>query len=252
MDPLDTTREIRESARELKFAVDPATAGRIRERARELLSPDPYAGGANGDEYQTSTLYFDTAEYSVYRRKGSFRRAKHRIRRYGAGDLVFLERKLRTADLLSKRRTIVRRDDLPLLTAATPDPNWEGRWFHERVRLRRLAIVCQVTYRRTARVGMTDYGPIRLTVDEDLRGLAVTRPEFEDAGAGPALAADAIVELKFRAAMPAVFKRLVEEFHLQPQKTSKYRLAIEAVRPDVVAAIAARKAARLARRAARA
>ena len=33
----------------------------------------------------TSTLYFDTADYAVYRRHGSFRRAKHRIRRYGAG-----------------------------------------------------------------------------------------------------------------------------------------------------------------------
>ena len=56
--------------------------------------------------------------------------------------------------------------------------------------------------------------------------------------------------MKFRAAMPAVFKQLVEEFALEPQRISKYRLGIEAARPDVVAAIAARRAeARRARRA---
>ena len=236
--PAATTREIRDSAREIKFSVDAQTAARIRARARELLSPDPYAGGLNADEYLTTTLYFDTADHAVYRRRGSYRRAKHRIRRYGASDLVFLERKLRTAELLSKRRTIVRHDDLPLLTAESPDAGWEGCWFHERLLLRRLGAVCQVTYRRTARVGMTDYGPIRLTIDEDLRALAVDRPEFHDTGRAIALVGRTIVELKFRAAMPAVFKRVVEEFALRPEKISKYRLAIEAVRPDVAAAAA--------------
>ena len=49
-----------------------------------------------------------------------------------------------------------------------------------------------------------------------------------------------IVEMKFRAAMPAVFKQIVEEFALQPQRLSKYRLGLEATRPDAVAAVAAR------------
>ncbi len=203
-----------------------------------MLSPDPYAGGLNADEYLTTTLYFDTADHAVYRRRGSYRRAKHRIRRYGASDFVFLERKLRTAELLSKRRTIVRYDDLPLLTAESPDAGWEGRWFHERLLLRRLGVVCQVAYRRTARVGMTDYGPIRLTIDEDLRGLAVDRPEFNSTGPTTALARLTVVEMKFRAVMPAVFKRIIEEFAMRPEKISKYRLAIEAVRPDVAAASA--------------
>ena len=237
----ESTRETRPNALEIKFLVDPDTASRIRERARSLFTADPYAAGPFADEYRTSTLYFDTTDFKVYRRTGSFRRAKHRVRRYGNADLVFLERKLRTADLVSKRRTPVRCDDLPLLSAVSPDTTWEGRWFHERLLLRKLGITCQVGYRRTARVGMSDYGPFRLTIDEDLRGTATTAPEFLDA-AGISLSENAIIEMKFRAVMPTLLKQLVEEFALQPAKVSKYRLAIEGVRPDLVSSIEAERA----------
>lgn len=236
-----TTREIRDNALEIKFEVDAETAARIRERARAHFTADPFAGGPHADEYVTSTLYFDTEDFKVYRRKGSYRRAKHRIRRYGDGDIVFLERKLRTDELVSKRRTTVRCNDLPLLTAPTPDLNWEGRWFHERLMLRKLGVVCQITYRRTARMGVTDNGPFRLTLDEDLRGLSTTTPEFQSAS-GISLTDKTIVEMKFRGAMPAVLRQIVEEFAMRPARVSKYRFGIEGVRPDAIAAIAARKA----------
>jgi hypothetical protein len=228
-----SSREIRESASELKFFLDTGTAARLLDRARRLLSPDPYAEGPSTDEYTTTTLYFDSRDFSVYRRNGSYGRAKYRVRRYGQGDVVFLERKLRTAEFVTKRRTLVPIEDLPLLTAPTPDLAWSGRWFHERLLMRRLAAVCQIAYRRTARVGMTDYGPIRLTLDRELRGLAVGAPEFLSAGGAVPLADRTILELKFRGAMPAIFKQLVEEFALRPGRLSKYRLGIEATRPDV-------------------
>jgi hypothetical protein len=88
---------------------------------------------------------------------------------------------------------------------------------------------------------MSDYGPFRLTIDEDLRGTATTAPEFLDA-AGISLTDNSIIEMKFRAVMPALLKQLVEEFALQPAKVSKYRLAVEAVRPDLVASIEAERA----------
>jgi len=238
-----STREIRDSASEIKFLVSTDAAARLRERARSLLAPDPYASGPNADQYTTTTIYFDTADFAVYGRRGSYRRAKYRVRRYGAGDIVFLERKLRTNDYLSKRRTTVRIEDLTLLTAAEPDATWNGTWFRERLRARKLGAVCQVVYERTARVGMTDYGPIRLTIDEQLRGLAVDVPEFVPTADDRPLLRGTIVELKFRAAMPAVFKQIVEEFALMPEAVSKYRLGIEATRPDVAMALAARKAA---------
>ena len=236
----ESTREIRQNALEIKFDVDLDTAARIRQRARSLFAADPFATGPHADEYQTSTLYFDTDDFKVYQRKASYRRAKHRVRRYGTADLVFLERKLRSADLVSKRRTTVRCEDLPLIAAESADATWEGRWFRERLRLRKLGIVCQVVYWRTARVGMTDYGPFRLTIDEDLRGVAATAPEFRKID-GILLTDRAIVEMKFRAVMPALLRQLVEEFALQPARISKYRLAIEGVRPDIVAALEAAK-----------
>ena len=44
------------------------------------------------------------------------------------------------------------------------------------------------------------------------------------------LAGRNILELKYHARVPAVFRRLIEEFALKPQTASKYRLATAAVR----------------------
>ena len=120
-------REIRESAFEIKFVVNQDTGQRIRERARTLLAADPWASsGPASDEYTITSLYFDTPDLAVYNRRGSYRRAKYRIRRYGQSDVVFLERKLRTKDLLTKRRTNVRLEDLPLLLS--DDDAADGTW----------------------------------------------------------------------------------------------------------------------------
>ena len=225
-------REIRESAFEIKFVVDQDTGQRVRERARQLLAADPWASGPTADEYTITSLYFDTEDLAVFHRRGSYRRAKYRIRRYGQSDVVFLERKLRTSDLLSKRRTNVRIEDLPLLGAKDDaiDRHWPGHWFRKRVDARKLSAVCQVTYERTARVGLTDYGPIRLTVDTGLKAAPVDGAAFISLDGAPSITESTIVEMKFRAGMPAVFKLIVEEFALQAQRMSKYRLATECTR----------------------
>jgi hypothetical protein len=225
-------REIRESAFEIKFVVDQDTGQRIRERARALLAADPWASGPAADEYTITSLYFDTPDLAVYNRRGSFRRAKYRIRRYGQSDMVFLERKLRTKDLLSKRRTNVRLEDLPLLHNGEDavDRTWPGHWFRKRIHTRGLGAVCQITYERTARIGLTDYGPIRLTVDTGLKASAVDGASFVSSDGAQPVTESTIVEMKFRAGIPAVFKLLVEEFALTAQRVSKYRLATECTR----------------------
>lgn len=232
------SRDIRLSAFEMKFVVDRELGARIRERARTLLSPDPYASGPASDEYHTTTIYFDTTDFAVYRRRGSYRRAKYRVRRYGHGEVVFLERKLRTSEVLSKRRSTVTVDSLPRLAGDSLDPAWQGQWFHERLLMRRLVPACQVSYERTARVGMTDYGPIRLTLDEGLAGIATDSTQFRNEPMTPLFPGRTIVEMKFTAAMPAAFKTVVEEFSLEPARISKYRLGVEGTRglsPDVEA-----------------
>ena len=152
------------------------------------------------------------------------------MRRYGSSDVVFLERKLRTRALLSKRRSIVAIDELPLLEQPVADlAGWPGAWFASRLVMRRLSPVCQVTYERTARVTSTPYGLARLTVDTQLAAQVSSSWAFQSPDYRPVLTTEAIVELKFIVAMPAVFKRFIETFGLAPVTLSKYRLSAEAL-----------------------
>ena len=227
-DGVPHVREARGLASEIKFVVDPALGQAIRAWARMHLEPDPHGSGSFGDEYQTTTIYFDTSSLHVLRRSGSYGRAKYRVRRYGTGDMVFLERKLRRPRLLVKRRTRVSIEELRRLTAA-PNGDWSGSWFGKRLAARGLAPVCQVRYARTARGTLTDGGTARLTIDDAPSAAVVAGASFTDATGVPVLDRQLIVELKFRASLPAVFTRLIEEFRLVPKTASKYRLSMVAL-----------------------
>jgi len=220
------SHETRDFARETKFLVDADKADAIRAWAREYLARDPSGEGPTGDEYSTTSLYFDTKNYDVYYQRRSFKRAKYRIRRYGLADVVFLERKFRSSRLLAKRRTIVPVKDLVWLDQPTSDPSWAGYWFHRRLTLRGLHPIMQFSYTRVARLGNAESGPVRLTLDTNLRAL----PMFDKAfipGVGVPLMEfmnnKVILELKYRVELPAIFRKLVEEFKLSRAKVSKYR-----------------------------
>jgi len=235
MSPSIQSRESRARAWEIKFLLNPALAERVRGWARSRLRPDPNGQGPHGDGYQISSLYYDTEQLDVFHRRGSYGRGKYRIRRYGKSDWVFLERKLRTRRQLTKRRTMVELSDLDRLNEAETQNGWAGYWFYRRLRLRRLGPVCQLTYNRTARVAMTQYGPIRLTLDSHLRARPADSAWFSVAG-GTAFCGDQVIlELKFRQTMPLLFKSLVEEFALNPSRISKYRLAAVALELDAPA-----------------
>ena len=165
----------------------------------------------------------------MFHRRGSFGRSKYRIRRYGEAQVGFLERKLKTRGLLTKRRSIVRLDELEFL--ATDDDNrvWPGHWFHRRLLARILSPACQISYQRTALVAMTSFGPIRLTMDSGLRALGITCIQFSNELGAPLLEDQIILELKFRYGLPALFKYLLEEFALTPVPFSKYRFAAAAL-----------------------
>jgi hypothetical protein len=223
------SRETRELAYEVKFLVDAERARCIRDWARSRLEPDPHGSGARQDEYRIASVYFDTANFDVFRRQGSFGRAKYRIRRYGSSDIVFLERKLRTSSLLTKHRTRIPMDDLECLMLDDVPHDWTGRWFHRRLRARGLQPTCHVSYTRTARQITTDVGFARLTLDEHLRADRCAGLDFAGRPATPVLQRHLILELKFRIAMPAVFKHLVEEFRLNPEPVSKYRFGVRTV-----------------------
>jgi hypothetical protein len=227
----DEVREQRAFAAEIKFLITPEQGDAVRAWARTRLAADPYGSGEGGDRYSTSTLYCETAAQDVFHRRGSYGRSKYRIRRYASSDMVFLERKLRTKDMLSKRRSLVPVDDLALLGpgASGWSKGWQGTWFGERVATRRLGPICQVTYDRVARLAPTPYGVARLTLDSYLRAWPAPAFEFQNGEPEPVLTGRVILEMKFRVEMPAVFKALVEEFHLSPARISKYRSAVTAL-----------------------
>lgn len=213
-------------AAEWKFSLDLETAAAVRQWARARMRPDPHGGGADGDRYAITTLYLDTAGFDVLARTGSYGRGKYRIRRYGAAPGVFLERKLKNHGRVGKRRTLVSVDQLAELDAARARSDWAGAWFHRRILSRALRPVCQIGYARTARMGLTEDGPIRLTLDEDLRVVPASGFAFESMGdAWPLRTGRVVLELKFRGAPPELFGELMAEFGLEPGASSKYRAA---------------------------
>jgi hypothetical protein len=230
------TRETRAFASEVKFVLPRATGLAVMEWARRELAPDPYGAGPQGDEYHTSTIYFDSAAFDVYHRRRSFGRCKYRVRRYEGHSSVFLERKLRRPGMLAKRRTIVGLSSLAHLENGSLN-GWPGNWFQRRLLLRGLRPVCEIGYTRVARIGSAPSGPIRLTLDSALHVAPTQKPIFGHAGpALPILDGWMIVELKFRSDVPALFKRLVEEFRLVPQTASKYRIGMTALDPNATGA----------------
>jgi hypothetical protein len=214
---------------EIKFVVDAALGGEIREWSRSRLAPDPHGRGAFDDEYRVSSLYFDTAARDVFHRRGSYGRSKYRIRRYHHEPSVFLERKLRTAGRLSKRRSSIDLGTLPLLAIEGALNGDSTFWFRRRVALRGLQPVCQVTYLRTARESASTEGTARLTLDSALQAVASDVFSFDPRPVTPLIPDVMILELKYRQTLPGVFKDLVETFRLRPQRSSKYRVAADAL-----------------------
>lgn len=223
------SRETRAAACEIKFLIDPEVAPALRTWARVNLQPDPHGSGPFGDEYETASLYYDTPDLDVLHRRQSYGRAKYRVRRYGSADIIFLERKLRKPGLLIKRRTVESLAALDRLEALGHGGAWAGDWFHRRLVARRLQPVSQVVYHRMARVVECPEGPARLTLDSGLRASRADRSRFSAEPGVPFLEDRLVLELKYRVRLPAIFRRLVEDFALRTESASKYRLGMAAL-----------------------
>jgi hypothetical protein len=222
-------RENRAFAAEIKFFVPAESVDALRDWARLRLAPDSYGRGPHGDTYETNSLYFDTPDFDVFHRRGSYGRSKYRVRRYGQSNALFFERKLKTRDLVSKRRSIVDLHELPRLARLEPKKGWAGHWFHRRILARDLDVVCQVAYSRTALVQSNGEGPIRLTLDEHVRAERISELAFNVLDGRPLTGAAAILELKYYHGLPAMFQELIAKFSLVAQPISKYRMSVAAL-----------------------
>src|SRR5262245_22329638 len=89
-------------AYELKFLVGVREARAVEALLAPRLAIDPHADPSLGNAYRTTTLYCDTPAFEVLRRIGSHKRRKYRLRRYGHGSVLFLERKSKKGERVSK------------------------------------------------------------------------------------------------------------------------------------------------------
>jgi len=216
---------------EMKFQIAEELAQQVEGWAREHLAFDSHANPALDNAYRIHTLYLDTAALNVYHRVPPLARRKLRLRRYDHEGIVFLERKTRRGDRVSKRRTPVAAVDLARLADPLPDPGWSGYWFHRRVLAQGVRPICHVTYDRVAHVGESAEGPLRLTLDRRIMCSPSREWRLAEAAAAlPLLTSHVVLELKYRSALPTLFKQLIRDFQLQPRSTSKYRLSVEAWR----------------------
>lgn len=216
-------------AHEVKFVLTESEAQRVEATLRSLLIPDPHAACDADGSYSTTTLYCDTPDFDLFHRRGKLARRKFRLRRYGHDDVIFLERKTKQGTRVRKRRSPIAIDELQRLNQSPTEFAWDGDWFHRRLAVQQLRPVLAVMYDRRAFVGHGDDGPLRLTFDRAIRGRPVTDWHIAPFDGGHHVLTDRVVcEFKFRGAMPAPFKAVVEAERLSPGAASKYRLCLAA------------------------
>ena len=214
---------------EIKFLLAESQAREVERLLQPRMDLDPNADPGLGNAYRITSVYFDTVDFDVYHRGDGFRSRKYRLRRYGASPSVFLERKSKSAQQVKKLRTAIDLDSLDHLSSSNGD-DWPGAWFARQVGERKLRPVCRVSYQRVAYAAAGVDGPIRLTFDRAAHGAAATSPAPEMVHNGcPLLTDEVIVEFKFLAGMPVLFKEVIERLKLTPRAGSKYRRCVDAV-----------------------
>lgn len=219
--------ERRDGVQELKFPVAPGALEPVLGWLRSQLAADPHGGGEFGDVYDVRSLYLDTPAFDVYHRRGSFGRAKFRLRCYGDAPVLFLERKLKRDGVVRKRRVTVDPEEIGRLGVAVNGAVWPGAWFHHRLAVRGLRPVVMMNYRRVARWGVLPEGVVRVTLDRELRAVPASSFEVPGRVTSPDLfESGGVLEVKFSAELPFVVRTMVAELKLQVGGFSKYRMGV--------------------------
>jgi hypothetical protein len=208
---------------ELKFLVSERLAGNVQAWVANRMQLDSYGDPEQGGAYHTTTLYLDTPHLDVFHRSPGHRRRKLRVRRYGGEERIYLECKERRGDRVRKWRSDVPLTELDVLAAETCPGGWGGGWFHERMWAGAFRPACRMSYERTAFVQLADEGPLRLTLDRQIRGEVTTGWELPPQVEGVRILPEHVIcELKFRGGMPTLFKQLIEALQLETGSVSKY------------------------------
>lgn len=214
---------------EMKFLIDEAQAREVEASLRGTLELDPHADPGLGNGYRITSLYCDTPRFDVFRRVGRYGRFKLRLRQYGEGEKLFLERKARRGNRVRKRRSAIGLDELSRFHAAGMDPHWEGTWFRRQLLRNELSPVCLISYERVAYFGSGLEGPLRLTFDREIRGELTSHWSLQGQERAKQVLADRVVcEFKFRGSLPTPFKSVISTLQLTPVGVSKFRHCLAA------------------------
>lgn len=214
---------------EVKFLLTEMQAVEVERHLRPSLVVDPHSDPDLGNSYRVTSVYFDTAAFDVFHRTKGHRRRKFRIRRYGTGAVVFLEQKSKSKQQVRKKRTVIADGELSSFDAAELN-GWPGAWFATKLAKRALVPICRISYQRTALIGTSSEGPIRVTFDRLAHGATAAGRVPEPVADGKSLLSDEVIaEFKFLGAMPNLFKSVIEGLQLTPRPVSKYRRCVGAL-----------------------
>lgn len=215
-------------AYEIKFLLDEAKAREVEARLLTLLLPDPHGDPTLGGMYAITNVTCDAPGLPVFYRDAKVKDRKYRVRRYGAGDVVYLERKRSRKGRVSKRRVEAASEHLLDIAGGRADGAAHA-WFVQEVRGMDLAPVSRVRYLRRALFGNTPDGAVRVTLDRSIRGSLARGWSMDQHGEERVLLDGLVVcEFKFHNAMPAVLKAVAAAMRLEPTGVSKYRTCVRA------------------------
>ena len=219
---------------EMKFRLGPELSEPVRQWARDHLGVDENCNANSGDTYDINTLYLDTPDLDLFHRTGRIGSAKHRVRRYGDEQTLWLETKRKKKMVVRKNRTAVFESDYLPRAAGSSTDAWCGNWFLERIAQRGLQPAIQIAYRRFARVATLKGESMRLTIDHDMRASTIRDWQVNHAATNHMSEMPfgdcEILELKFHGSMPWLFKQLLKTFAIPATGFSKYRTAVAAQR----------------------
>ena len=217
---------------EMKFRIDAEMSDAVKAWARDHLGVDENCNAEGGDSYDINTLYLDSPEFDILNGTGKVGRAKHRVRRYGNEDTLWVETKRKKKMVVRKNRTALHESDFAPRRQLNPNDVRCDDWFVQRIAERQMQPAVQIVYRRFARTTILNNQALRLTIDSNMFASAVDGwcvPRSSQQGTTPQteIGDCEILELKFSGPMPHLFKRLLQTFTLPMSGFSKYRTAME-------------------------
>jgi hypothetical protein len=228
---------------ELKYLIEEAITGRLRDFISTHLELDDYGVGQPNMAYPVHSLYLDSDDLKTHYAavNGTKNRFKLRLRYYddNPGTPVFFEVKARVDNCILKRRCGVRREAVPLLVAGQlPEPEqlFSKEPRHLESLHRFLSLVHQIqalpklhnSYLREAWVSAHD-NSVRVTFDRNIRA----EPFFRAEAVVPMTQAVrvfpeyVVLELKFTTRYPNWFKDMVRRFNLMQASSAKYSGGVE-------------------------